>query len=201
MIVLLGFFLLVFCQAVRAEQPWQLKINEDGIKVYTRQVENSPILEFKGTMTLPAGRNKVVEFYENETLYPQWFYQCKEVRGLETKSDTEKILYYVMDMPWPVSDRDSVYKRVKSVEPGGDIVFQISALPDAYPRQSGRVRVSYLKVEWRFIALPDGGTEIYFQQHCSSDGHIPAVIVNKVSVNMPFKTLQKMKSFILKGKQ
>ena len=198
--IILPFFLsLYFCGTLFSqEQPWQLKIDKDGIKVYTRKVEGSPILEFKGTMTLPVERNKVVEFYENQALYPQWFYQCKEIRVLETKSETEKILYYVMHMPWPVSDRDSVYKRVKSVEAGGDVVFRLSALPDAYPKQAGKVRVSYLKVSWRFHALPTGETEISFQQHCSSDGHIPTAIVNKVTLNMPFKTLQKMKSFLSK---
>lgn len=198
-VILPVFLSLYFCGTLFSqEQPWQLKIDKEGIKVYTRSVENSPILEFKGAMTLPVERNKVVEFYENESLYPQWFYKCKEVRILEKKSDTEKIIYYVMDMPWPVSDRDSVYLREKSVEPGGDVVFRLSVRPDAYPRQAGKVRVSYLKVQWRFHALPTGETEISFQQHCSSDGHIPVPIVNKLSIQMPFKTLQKMKSFLSK---
>ena len=191
------FLSLIFSANLFAgESAWQLKKNEDGIKVYTRSVENSPILEFKSIMTVDVPQGKVVSFYENESLYPEWFYQCASVRVLEKKSDTEKLIYYVMHMPWPVCDRDSVYKRVKSIEPGGDVVFRLSAAPESYPGQAGKVRVSYLKIEWRFKALPNGGTEINFQQHSSSDGHIPPVIVNKLSINMPFKTFQKMRTLL-----
>lgn len=193
-------FIVLFFSAplFASEEAWQLKKNEDGIKVYTRAVENFPTLEFKGTMTVDVQRNKVVSFYENEALYPEWFYQCASAQVLETRSETEKLIYYVMRMPWPVSDRDSVYKRVKSVEPGGDIVFRLSAEPESYARQKGKVRVSYLKIEWRFKALSDGKTDVSFQQHSSADGYIPATIVNKLSVNMPLRTFQKMRFFLTK---
>ena len=190
---------MFFSQQFFAEAPWELRKDTDGIKVYTRKVENSSILQFRSTMTLDVPRDRVVLFYEDESRYTEWFSQCESVRVLETKSENEKILYYVMNMPWPVSDRDSVYKRVKSVETGGDVVFRLSALPDAYPRQPGKVRVTYLQIEWRFKSLSAEKTEISFQQHSSSDGHIPSAIVNKVSVNMPFKTFKKMKEILLKG--
>lgn len=196
--LILSFFLcLSFCApAFAAEYPWQLKKDQDGIKVYTRKVEGSPILEFKGVMTVDAPRDKVVDFYLDKSKYTQWFYMCKEARVLETRPEG-KVYYYVMKMPWPIFERDSVYLG-KMLGDKGDVIFQLSSLPGVYPEQPGRVRVSYLKIEWRFRSVAPNKTEIIFQQHSSSDGHIPAPIVNAVSVNMPFKTFQKMREFLSK---
>ncbi len=181
-----------------AENPWQLRKDEDGIRVSTRKVDGSPILEFKSEMTVDTPQDKVVHFYEQVNRYPEWFYQCSAARVLEEKPGGEQIIYYAMHMPWPVSNRDSVYKRTRSTGPGGDVIVKLSAEPDAYPKQPGKVRVPYLKTEWHFKPLPAGRTEIAFQQHCDSGGHLPAALVNSLSVNMPFKTFQKMRELLKK---
>lgn len=177
------------------ENPWNLRKDEDGIKVWTRKVDGSPIDEFKSVMTVDVPQEKVFAFYEQVDRYKDWFYQCSSARILEEKGN-ERLIYYVMDMPWPVSDRDSVYVRTKSAEPDGTLTVRLAAKPDAYPKQPGMVRVPYLKVLWHFKALPGGKTEIYFQEHCDSGGHIPSSLVNALCVGMPFKTLQKLRQLV-----
>ncbi len=187
---------VLFCAPVLAqEHPWDLKKDKNGIKVYTRKVDGSPLLEFKAVMKLEVPRNQVMAFYEKIERYPEWFYQCAEARLLEEEAG-EQIVYYVMAMPWPVSDRDSVYAREKSVELGGDVVYRLSARPEAYPEQPGKVRVPYLKILWKFKALPTGGTEVMFQQHCDAGGSIPAALANSLSVNMPFKTFENLRKIL-----
>lgn len=193
-LALLVFLCAGFASPLFAENPWQLKKDHDGIKVYTRKVEGSPILEFKSVMTVDVPRDKAVDFYLDGSKYTQWFYQCKEARVLETRPEGN-VYYYVMGMPWPVFDRDSVY-LARMMSDKGDVIFRLSSLDGVYPPQPGKVRVGYLKIEWRFKSVLGGKTEITFQQHSSADGHIPVPIVNALSINMPFKTFQKMKELL-----
>ncbi|MBI3307112.1 MAG: START domain-containing protein [Candidatus Omnitrophica bacterium] len=169
--------------------PWELKKNENGIEVSVRKVEGSPILEYKASMIVETGLEKVLAFYEEGQRMPEWFYQCVESRLLEEKSPNEKILYFVIDLPWPVKNRDSVYHRVRSQDPAtGAVEFVISAVPDYLPEQDGRVRTPALKGIWRFTPLPDGRTEVYYQQHSDAGGHIPAALVNKLAVSIPYNS-------------
>ncbi len=175
------------------ETLWQVKKNNDGIQVRVREVPGSSILEYSGKVTVKIGVNEAVAFYEQEKRMPEWFYNALESRLIEARSPREKILYFAIAMPWPVKDRDSVYLREQKVSPDGVVEYFISALPDAAPPQGDRIRCPYLKGYWRFTPLKEGGTEVYYQQHGEVGGHIPAWLVNKLAVNIPYNTLRKFR--------
>jgi hypothetical protein len=93
-------------------------------------------------------------------------------------------------MPWPVKDRDVVFRRIRSKDATtGAVEYKSTALPEDYPEQGGRIRMPYLQAIWRFTPLESGRTELYYQQHSEVGGHIPAWLVNKLAVNIPFDSL------------
>ena len=194
--------MLVFSPSIFAREfPWELKKDTEGIQVHVRKVEGSPILEYNGIVIVAAGVERVVAFYENEKRMPEWFHQCIESRLLETRSPDEKILYTAIDLPWPVKDRDSVYRRVHSKDPAtGGVEYKISALPELLPPQDGRIRTPMLKGLWRFTPLADSRTEIYYQQHADVGGHIPALLVNQLAVNIPFNSLKNFRKKLFEEK-
>ncbi len=59
----------------------------------------------------------------------------------------------------------------------------------------------YLKGLWRFTPLGDGRTEMYYQQHSEVGGHIPAWLVNKLAVNIPFNSLERFRDLLSKEKK
>jgi hypothetical protein len=215
---LVAFLLSCACSNVfAAEHPWELKKDEDGIQVHVRPVEGSDILEYKGVTVVDAGLDALIAFYEKEKRMPEWFHQCVEADLLEAKTPAldsnnperlrpeldapvrseEKVLYFVISMPWPVKDRDSVYRRIRSQDPAtGAIEYKVSAVPNFYPEQKGRIRMPYLKGFWRFTPLQDGRTEVYYQQHSEVGGHIPAWLVNKLAVNIPFESLDNFRRIL-----
>ncbi len=187
--------------AIAAEYPWEVKKDEDGIRVDVRKVEGSSILEYKGTVVVDAGPEAVVRLFEEDGRMPEWFHQCVESRLIKANSPEDKVLYFVISMPWPVRDRDLVFRRVRSQDPATGIVeYRTSSLPEVYPEQDGKVRMPYLKGLWRFTPLGDGRTEIYYQQHSEVGGHIPAWLVNKLAVNIPFNSLSRFRKLLLKSK-
>jgi hypothetical protein len=220
--------LVAIASAVSAkEYPWELKKNEDGIRVSVREVEGSSILEYKGTVTVDASVEEAVRLFEDDARTTEWFYECTESRTLKEETDTPvrpaKIIYSVIHMPWPVSDRDVVFRRVRST-PGfhqtgyshggtkessvrsedpatGAVRYENSALPGEYPEQKGKVRMPYLKGSWSFTPLKDGGTEVTYQEHSEVGGHIPDWLVNKLAVNIPFNSLASFRQLLSKARR
>ena len=197
LLVLLGFFV---SSVVRAEEyPWQLRVHKDDISVYTRKVEGSPILEFKSDAIVSASVDKAVSLFEDETKMTQWYYQCVRMDLVQDEGPLQKIFYFVLHLPFPVAERDCVFRRVKSLDPvTGAITHELGALPERLPKEKGKIRVPYSKTMWRFTPLKDGKTEVYFQQHSNAGGSIPAFLANALVVDIPFHSLKNFRELVEK---
>jgi hypothetical protein len=201
-IILLGFFILLspFLHpqaAIPAEYPWQLRLNKEEILVYTRRVEASPILEFKANIIVDEPLDKVVRFFEDEKNMTQWYYQCVRAELVQKESVGKKIFYFVLHLPWPVTERDCVFSQIKSINPDNGVVsYIISVLPERLLEQKGKIRVLSLNSIWRFVPLKDGRTEVYFQQHSNPGGSIPSFLINKLSVEIPFYSLKNLSKMV-----
>ena len=192
------FFILAFTIPLyAAENPWQLKANKDGIIVYTRKVDGSEILEFKATMTVDAPITKIIPIYDDVNKLTYWYYQCIHSELIKVEGPQDKIVYIVLHLPWPVTERDSYFRESKSTdEADSSVSYSIQALPDYLPTKNGKVRVLMINSHWRFTSLPDGKTEIYFQQHSNPGGSIPSFLVNALAVDTPINSLKNLRQLI-----
>ena len=198
--ITLGILLLFsVCSVAFAENPWELKKDKDGIKASVREVEGSKILEYKGEVVLETEVDEAIELFEDDNKTVDWFHGCAVSKSLEEISPDEEVFYTVISMPWPVSDRDMVFLRVRAKDAeSGAVEYKNSAKPDAYPEQKKKVRMPYLKETWRFTPLEDGRTAMVYQSHSEVGGSIPAWLVNKLAVNTPYESLSDFREIVEK---
>lgn len=198
--VLIFLSLFFYSEALLAlEYPWKLRIQKDGVSVYTRKVENSPILEFKADTSVNVPIGKVISLFEDDRRVKDWYYQCVRFNLIENEGLNRKIYYFVIDLPWPAANRDCVFQRAKSIDLADRAVsYNYVALPGRLPKEKGKIRVPYLKTEWRFTPLKNGETEIYFQQHSAAGGSIPAFLANSLVVDIPFNSLKSFRKLLMK---
>jgi len=193
-------FLLSFCfsSVLKAEDSaWQLRNNsQEGIPVYTRKIDGSPILEYKANVVIDAPISKAIALFEDEKQIRRWYYQCVRSELVENEGPKNEIIYLILHLPWPVASRDFVFRRTKSVDPDGTISYVLTALPDRLPAVKGMVRVKSIKSIWRFKSLPQNKTEIYFQQHTDPAGSVPVTLVNQLAVETPFYSLENFRKLI-----
>lgn len=197
-LVIVFIFLTCFTNVINAEQsPWQLRETKEGIPVYTRKVAGSPILEYKANVTVNAPIPKVIALFEDEKQIPRWYYQCVHSELVANENPKQKVIYLILHLPWPVAPRDFVFRRSRSEDSAnGMITYTLTALPERLPQIKGMIRVNSIKSIWSFKSLPDGQTEVFFQQHTDPAGSVPISIINQLAVQTPFNSLKNFRKLL-----
>ncbi len=173
---------------------WTLARQENGITVHTRPVADSGIDEFRGVIEIDVSAEQVLALVRDSDRFKEWFPNTPESKLLD-RDGAVSHQYSVMDAPWPVSDRDNVFRSVMSRdESTGTIELAITASPDHYPEQDGRVRVRHARGSWRFEPLGPTRTRITFQMHLDPGGGVPEWLTNARVVDSPFEALTNLRA-------
>lgn len=175
-----------------AEYPWKLQIDRNGVKVYNREIDDSPIREFMGRCVVDAGLYTVGMLMLDFPTYPEWVASCKDLRSITCRDALNCDLYYVMGLPWPVSNRDVILRANATVYPAENIIrVNCEAMPGdtRIPVPKGYVRLKSMYVKWILKQLPDGKTDVTFLSWAEPGGLITPFIANMATTDFPFKSL------------
>ena len=96
--ILLLFLLIV---PVFSQEKWKLEKDKDGIKVWTRKVENTKLKESKVSAVINAPIEKVVDFLRDYKNYEKISYKVDDgsVRLLKKVSNNEFYVYITASAP------------------------------------------------------------------------------------------------------
>jgi hypothetical protein len=103
--------------AVSTEAQWTLEKDQEHIQIYTRPVTGSPFLAVKAVTLINAPIRKVADAFGDGNGCSAWRALCKSSEVLSMVSDTERYVYLVLDLPWPLSDRDMVIHSTTQIDP------------------------------------------------------------------------------------
>lgn len=188
---LLCFFILTIPSLIKSQETnWQLKKNEDGIKVYTREVKGSSADEFKSVCTYNAKPEQVLNILLDASKYTEWMPNVCKSKLLKRISANVQIDYIENKAPWPVKNRDIVSKRKIIYNKNGSITIEVAADPDFIPEKDNIVRIKKMKGFWKIIPEGEVKVKVIFQVLSDPGGNIPAWLVNTRIVDTPFESLQ-----------
>ena len=112
-------------------------------------------------------------------------------------SDSEKVVYNRTHAPWPVADRDAVLHNVASFdEAGRKVELDFWTVADGKePPVKGVVRMPFLRGHWILWPSSDGTTtRVEYQVHANPGGSLPDWLVNYVSRDLPYKTIEGLRA-------
>lgn len=179
---------------------WELAKDDtkNGIQVFTRVVEGSPLKEFRGIAKVPTTISGAVALVNDHAAGSQWIHDCKEIKTLERPSATDAVFYMVTAAPWPVKDRDSVIQS-HLTQNSDSLVARIDMAikNDVMDKVKGRVRITEMHGSWVFTPVDANTTEIIYQAHADPAGSLPNWLVNSLVVDMPYNTLKNMQTKVL----
>ncbi len=182
---------------------WREEKREQGISVFTREVENSAFREFRGEAKVDAEINQIMAVLDDTEAFTKWMYNCRQAVLLHKSSLLDRYQYLLNDFPWPAADREMLIRNQISQDPATRVT-RISLesvaedeLPassrDAVPKAKGVKRVTALRGYFELTPQEDGTTNVVFQLHLDPAGGLPSGLVNSLIVDNPFETLKQLR--------
>ena len=194
--VLFALFAMDVAAARAAEVSWRLDREQDGIVVYTRPVEGSGIREFKGSALVAASVDSIRALLRDANHFKDWFPNTIESRLLDRQGNVA-YQYSVLDLPWPVSDRDNVFRSETETDSAtGRISIRVTAAPDYHPEQPERVRVRRALGQWLLEPVSPAETQVTFTMHLEPGGGVPQWLINTQVVETPFDALTNLRTAV-----
>ena len=196
--------LFLLTHALFASQ-WHLDKEKDGIVVYTREVEGSDFLEFKGVVEVNASVDAVVAFLYDIPRTSEWIHDCDFGMTLEEVTFEENYIYQTFDLPFPVSDRALILHSTLTYTKDGARLDSVAASDFCDARETPRCRrvqqekmLRITKSKGRYILIAEGEnkTKIIWQLHTEPGGYIPTWLANAMVLDLPFYSLNKLREMV-----
>jgi ribosome-associated toxin RatA of RatAB toxin-antitoxin module len=180
-----------------AQTDWELKKEDEGIKVYTRQADGSSIKAFKAEAIIEGKLSSFVAVLKDVQSYSELFTDMKEAKLIEM-SDTLQIHYTVTAAPWPVNDRSGVYSNSYSQRcDHKTVTVKVKALPGYIEDEKNVVRITEAEGAWTFHPVGANMVEVTFEMHIDPGGSVPAWVINMFLVDTPMNDLKSLRKRVM----
>ncbi len=194
--VLLAVSSLAVAWAPSTGNAWTLKRSGDDMWVYTRDRAGSPIKEVKLIMNVDASIAEINAVLNDATRQPEWVFRCLKGKDLGGDVAAGGWYYYsLIDMPWPMEDRDVVGKVTGGPE-GTSYVSHTVAAPKRTPVVKDVVRLTTFEVSTTYEAQPSGKTKVTYQLYSEPGGSVPTWLVNMFVDKGPVETMTKLRKLV-----
>lgn len=186
-LLLILFFITPFSYISAEEDGWKLRKDENGIKVYTKEKEDSHIYMYKVVTEISKEPEVVyrqaVDFRENL----QYMKSVDSIRFLEHQKDRRYINYMRLKMPWPVKNREMVTEMLVTEDQDG-IYIESNDLPEYLSKNSRTVRIEDFNEKWIIKeGLNPNESHVTVTGWVDVGGSVPVWVVNLFIVNTPFR--------------
>ncbi len=207
------FLLVIFCvcglvhttaeaASGEAEGDWELVMNKNGIKAYSRKISGSGIFEFRAVMVVDSPVEVIGEVLRDVPADTLWLPYCDEARMLMKKDRNNFTLYLSFDLPWPVNDRDLVMESVTEydLEHGRAISNLFSTEINTCPENDDHIRMIDMTGQYVFEFVTRQRTGIIHTYRADIRGSIPEWMANYATRNNIYNTFMNLKDMFKKEK-
>lgn len=178
---------------------WEKIDDEDGIRVFRKEVAGSSVVAFRGEATIAAPIEKVLWVLGDNTHRTEWVDRLEKSVVLEKKGAYEYVVYQHFSLPFPASDRDYVYRGKATRDKSGVVTLLLESV--THPKAPATVGVRANLIKSRYLLTPKGkdSTFVVVEIHTDPKGSIPSWLVNLVQESWPRKTMSGLKEHVKKS--
>ena len=184
---------VVFFGIFYQQKPWDLVVNKDNIKVYTRKTDSTSIKEYKVTMQVKSPIDTVVKKILDIKNLKNWSYRIAESSLVKKINDSTWVFYIHNDVEWPVKDRDHVSK-VQFKKKNNEYHILLTPYNNFVKEKENVVRLTRFRGVWTLKKIDAAYTQVTQQLYGDPESNIPPFFINMMIAKAPFQTFKNMKS-------
>jgi hypothetical protein len=191
-LIILSALLLVL-SAAQAQDAWELRRDDNGIKIYSRRPGDGKIVELRLLCELDGTPDQLIAQLLDINNYTNWVYGNKR-SGILKKIDSKDIIYFTeAHLPWPIQDRDLVIELSISPATGNTpLIIKAKSIDGFLPPKKHFIRVPYSLATWRVTPAPNNKIKIDYTFSLDPGGSIPGWLVNLTIATGPYKSFVKL---------
>jgi hypothetical protein len=175
---------------------WQLEKQTKHVSIYTRDKPNSKFLQVKAEVTLSANWTKVIAQFSDENKCWDWQGRCSSVNIIKKINESDRLMYTVIDMPWPVSNRDFLFYAALSFNSATKVTNLTLTPAEDVDYPSGLVRAKS-NIHYVITPMSEELTQLNILMHTEFGGDITASFVNSKLVDELFIDIEELTSLIM----
>jgi hypothetical protein len=177
-----------------AMQPWHLDFIKEDIKVFTRDLSNTPFKAYKAEMPMEVAFNRVESLLDDPTKIHNWMHATTQCDIVKEISDSEKLVYCVSHS-FPFKERDfyaQYTKRLGALDNSAHYTWRLVHGPE----RAGRVRVEAFNA--RITLKPESShkTTAVIVGYLDPSGVMPDWAVNTFIGEFPFHSFQNIRNLV-----
>jgi hypothetical protein len=183
-----------------AQNEWTLKQDKEGIKVYTKNIENSAFKTVKTVCTIDASLSRLTAVLMDIDGTTDWVYATKSCKILKQSSPSELYYYSEVNIPWPVSNRDFIVRLAVYQDYKTKAVTVLGENKPTYlPENKDIVRIPKSYSKWLITPLSNGKVQIEYVLEVDPGGTVPPWLINMFATKGPFESFQKLRTQVKKS--
>jgi hypothetical protein len=177
-------------------QSWNFVKEKNGVKVYTRNAENSSFKCFKGETVFHSTMAQLSYYIGNVKNLGWWEKNVKELNVIQSEPGKHVIYYLVYHVPWPFNDRDlCVEVNIRYDTLKGEKTVYAKPLAGVVPERKGIVRIKNYWQKWTLQVMTNDQTVLgRLEGFVDPAGDIPSWLYNMVITETPLNVMGLVKS-------
>ncbi len=189
----LSVILLLLLSHPCFSQNWKLEKDQNNIKVYTADANNSSFKLVKVEATLPGTYAKLISILTNVDDFSDWIYHNKFCKLVKKFTPNDFIYYSEIEMPWPVSNRDVlIHLQIKTDSLPRFLIVTGRAEKGIIPDIPTKVRVPRYLANWKITVPAPNKLHISYTLELDPGGSLPSWVVNSFAEKGPFGTFSNL---------
>jgi hypothetical protein len=186
---LLLLFYLFAALSADAQKNWDLKKDQDGIRVYSRTGDSSRFDEVKVETTMPGKLSSLAAVILDVGNYPNWSFNSEKAYALKRISPSDLYFYSLIRSPWPASDRDlAVHLHLTEDTNTRTLYIHADEIAGYIPAKQGIVRVPLSTERWIVTPLSGERIRISYELRLDPGTSAPSWLINLFSTKGPYET-------------
>jgi len=179
---------------------WYFIDETDGIRVYARDRPGHTLPLSRSVGEVQADFFTIAAVLADGTRHSQWMPHCMNAELLAQRGDFDQVFYQQVSAPWPVTNRDLVFRAVTEYKPRrGEMLTRFGTVSHpAYPPRDGFVRIPKLEGFYHLRALGPARTLVTLEVDADPGGLLPDWLVKMVTRKFPLDSLSNLREQILR---
>jgi hypothetical protein len=173
---LFAILIVTISSSVHANQ-WRQEKTGESYSIHSQLTDESKFLRVKAEITLNAPLSLVKTFFGNGDKCWSWQGRCKNSKVMTQLSESEKIVQVLINMPWPITDREFFIHSQLEEDPQNHSIL-LTFKPASDVTGSGKYVVGQSNNTYLLKQTTTHQTELTIIQHTEFGGSVSPKIIN-----------------------